>query len=81
MPKAMALSRRKGLADDHTVNLPIVVDDGHKLPHRLASTHPTLQRIENIFEPISVGRRGDLSPLRSGYPRRGSQVRGLEDTT
>jgi len=81
MPEPETLFRRNGLGDDHAVNLPIVLDDGHKLPNGLAPTHPTLQRIENIFKPVSVGRRGDLSPLRSGYPRRESQARDLEDTT
>ena len=72
MPEPVALSWRGRLGDDYTVNLPIVEDDGLKLPNCLASSHPALQRIENIFEPISVGRRGDLSSLRSGCPHRGS---------
>jgi hypothetical protein len=28
------------------------LDDGHKPPDGLAATHPAMQRIENIFEPI-----------------------------
>ena len=55
-------------------NLSIVVDDWHELSDCLAPAYSSLQRIENIFEPVSVSRRGDLSPLRSGYPRRESQA-------
>lgn len=48
----MALPWRGGLGDDYAVNLPIVEDDGFKLPNCFAPSHPALQRIENIFEPI-----------------------------
>jgi hypothetical protein len=72
MPESVALSWRGRLTDDYAVNLPIVEDDGFKLPNCLASSHPALQRIENIFKPVSVGRLGDLSPLRSGCPHRES---------
>jgi hypothetical protein len=75
MPEPMALSWRGRLGDDYAVNLPIVEDDGLKLPNCLTPSHPALQRIENIFKPISVGRRGNLSPLRSGYPHHGSPAR------
>ena len=60
MPEPVALSWRGRLTDDYAVNLPIVSDDGRKLPNCLTTSHPALQRIENIFKPISVGRRGDL---------------------
>ena len=60
MPEPVALSWRGGLVDDYAVNLPIVEDDGFKLPNCLTPSHPALQRIENIFKPVSVGRRGDL---------------------
>ena len=60
MPEPVALSWRGRLTDDYAVNLPIVEDDGFKLPNCLTPTHSALQRIENIFKLISVGRRGDL---------------------
>ena len=41
MPEPETLFRRPRLGDDHAVNLPIVVDDGHKLPNRLAPTEMT----------------------------------------
>ena len=72
MPKPMALPCRGRLDDDYAVNLTIVEVDGFKLLNCLTPSHSALQRIENIFKLISVGRRGDLSPLRSGYPHRGS---------
>jgi hypothetical protein len=56
MSEPVALSWRGRLVDDYAVNLPIAEEDGLKLPHRLASAHPALQGIENVFEPISVGR-------------------------
>ena len=52
MPESVALSWRGGLGDDYTVNLPIVEDDGRKLPNCLTPSHPALQRTENIFKPI-----------------------------
>ena len=52
MSEPVALPWRTRLGDDYAVNLPIVLDDGHKLPNRLASAHPALQGIENIFEPV-----------------------------
>ena len=54
--KIRTLSWRGRLVDDYAVNLPIVEDDGLKLPNCLTPSHPALQRIENIFKPISVGR-------------------------
>jgi hypothetical protein len=56
MPEPVALSWRGGLVDDYAVNLPIVEDDGFKLPNCLTPSHPALQRIENIFKAVSVGR-------------------------
>jgi hypothetical protein len=56
MPEPVALSRRGRLANDYAVNLPIVENDGGKLPNFLTPSHSALQRIENIFKPISVGR-------------------------
>jgi len=56
MPEPETLFRRQRLRDEHVKNLPIVLDDGLKLPNRLASAHSALQGIENIFEPVSVGR-------------------------
>jgi hypothetical protein len=41
MPEPVALSWRGRLDDDHAVNLPIVEDDGFKLPNRLAPTEMT----------------------------------------
>lgn len=41
MPEPVALSWRGRLADDYAVNLPIVEDDGFKLPNCLASTEMT----------------------------------------
>jgi len=35
MPEPETLFRRNGLGDDHAVNLPIVLNDEHKLPNRL----------------------------------------------
>ena len=52
MPEPVALSWRGRLVDDYAVNLPIVEDDGLKLPNCLTPSHPALQRIENIFKPI-----------------------------
>ena len=52
MPEPVALSWRGRLTDDYAVNLPIVEDDGFKLPNCLTPSHPALQRIENIFKPI-----------------------------
>ncbi len=52
MPETVALFRRRGLGDDHVKNLPIVLDDRHKLPNCLTSADPALQGIENIFEPV-----------------------------
>lgn len=60
MPEPVALSWRGRLADDYAINLTIVEDDGLKLPNCLTPSHSALQRIENIFKPISVGRCGDL---------------------
>jgi len=39
MPEPETLFRRQRLGDDHAENLPIVLDDGHKLPNRLAPTN------------------------------------------
>jgi hypothetical protein len=41
MPETVALSRRRRLVDDYAVNLPIVEDDGFKLPIRLTPTEMT----------------------------------------
>ena len=46
MPEPVALSWRGRLVDDYAVNLPIVEDDGLKLPNCLTPSHPALQRIE-----------------------------------
>jgi hypothetical protein len=70
MPEPVALSKRGILVDDYSVKLPIVEYDGLKLPNCLTPSYPALQRIENIFKPVSVGRCDDLSPLRSGCPHR-----------
>ena len=40
MPEPETLFRRQRLRDEHVKNLPIVLDDGLKLPNRLASAHP-----------------------------------------
>lgn len=52
MPEPVALSWRGRLTDDYAVNLTIVEDDERKLPNCLAPSHPALQGIENIFEPV-----------------------------
>ena len=49
MPEPVALSWRGRLTDDYAVNLPIVSDDGGKLPNCLTSSHSALQRIENVL--------------------------------
>jgi hypothetical protein len=41
MPQAVALFRRRKLDDDYAVNLPIVEDDGFKLPNCLTPTEMT----------------------------------------
>ena len=52
MPEPVALSWRGRLTDDYAVNLPIVEDDGRKLPNCRTPSQPALQRIENIFKPV-----------------------------
>jgi len=64
MPESFALVWRLGLFYDHTVDLPVVRDNGQKRTPRLWSTRTTLQRVQNVFQPIIdiMHRKG-----RSGY--------------
>jgi hypothetical protein len=69
MPEPETLFRRRGLGDDHVKNLPIVLDNAHKLPKRLAPAHPDQRDIKNS-DSYTDGLKTDFLVLsvRGGLP-------------